>query len=406
MSKGFSQASVNRLSPEASPYEVRDTQLKGLILRVQPSGTKTYYLEYRRGKRIHIGRANVITPQEARTQAREHLSVVYSGKDPEVVSRQLKGLTLGQFIDREYEAWAHANLRTAAKVLQRVRANFRKALSLRLPEITPYLFEKHRTWRLKNGFKPGTVNRDLDDLRAILSKAVEWGFLQDNPLLKVKRSKVDRQGVIRYLEEDEEKRLVAAIDERDERKRQQRDNYNEHQAYRHRATLPSLRNQLFVDHIKPMFLIALHTGIRRGELFQLTWEDVELTQKRITVQGIKSKNQQTRFIPLNKVALKALEDWSKQPNLPDNPDNLVFPGKHGRQFDNIRWAWRDLLESAEIKKFRWHDLRHTFASRLVMAGVALTTVRELMGHSDFKMTLRYAHLAPEHKADAVALLEK
>ncbi len=405
MARGLNQKNVERLVPEDAPYEVRDANLKGLILRVQPSGTKTYYLEYRRGKRIRIGRSNAITPQEARTKAREHLSVVYSGKDPETVAKQLKGLTLGQFIDQEYESWATANLGTGAKVLQRVRANFKKALSLRLSEITPYLFEKHRTARLANGIKPTTVNRDLDDLRAILSKAVDWGFVETNPLLQVKRSKVDRQGVVRYLTDDEEKRLMKAIDDREELKRTQRENYNQHQAYRHRTTLPDLRKQAFADRIKPMFLLSLHTGIRQGELFQLTWDDVDLDQKRITVQGVKSKNKQTRFVPLNKVALSTLKDWSRHPTRVEYPTDLVFPGKYGGQLDNVRYAWRDLLKAAEIKNFRWHDLRHTFASRLVMAGVELATVRELLGHSDYKMTLRYAHFAPEHKADAVARLE-
>ena len=85
---------------------------------------------------------------------------------------------------------------------------------------------------------------------------------------------------------------------------------------------------------------------------------------------------------------------------------LVFPGKDGKPLDNVRRSWGKVLEDAKIKSFRWHDLRHHFASKLVMAGVDLNTVRELLGHADLTMTLRYARLSPDHKAEAVARLRK
>jgi site-specific recombinase XerD len=101
-----------------------------------------------------------------------------------------------------------------------------------------------------------------------------------------------------------------------------------------------------------------------------------------------------------------LESWKKQSADP-SPSSLVFPSpKTGERMDNCRKAWRNLKERAEIKNFRWHDMRHDFASQLVMDGVDLNTVRELMGHSDMKMTLRYAHLAPSVKSRAVERLSK
>jgi site-specific recombinase XerD len=89
-----------------------------------------------------------------------------------------------------------------------------------------------------------------------------------------------------------------------------------------------------------------------------------------------------------------------------NGTGLVFPGAEGKTRNNIKKAWNNLLKTAQINNLRWHDLRHNFASKLVMAGEDLNTVRELLGHSDLKMTLRYAHLSPEHKASAVARLVK
>ena len=107
------------------------------------------------------------------------------------------------------------------------------------------------------------------------------------------------------------------------------------------------------------------------------------------------------YVPLNIVALQCLKDWHTQ----NKRDGLVFANPQtGAQFDNVKKSWASILKGAEIKNFRWHDMRHHFASKLVMAGVDLNTVRELLGHADIKMTLRYAHLAPEHKAKAVAKL--
>ena len=151
-----------------------------------------------------------------------------------------------------------------------------------------------------------------------------------------------------------------------------------------------------------MVLLAMNTGVRRGEIFDLTWEHVNFHTRNLTVEGVKAKSNRTRHIPLNDEALVVLRDWKAQ----GEGVGLVFPGKYGNRLDNISNGWGAILEKAGIKSFRWHDLRHDFASKLVMAGVPLNTVRELLGHADMTTTLRYAHLAPDHKAEAVAMLRK
>jgi len=120
----------------------------------------------------------------------------------------------------------------------------------------------------------------------------------------------------------------------------------------------------------------------------------------LTVVSSNAKSGNSRHIPLNNEAKTALLNWQV------DTDNigLVFKGKDGNQITDIKKSWSSLLNEAQITNFRFHDLRHHFASKLVMASVDLNTVRELLGHSDLKMTLRYAHLAPEHKAAAVNLI--
>jgi integrase len=151
-----------------------------------------------------------------------------------------------------------------------------------------------------------------------------------------------------------------------------------------------------------MVLLSINTGLRRGEVFNLKWVDINFQRMILTVVGATAKSGSTRHIPLNKEALATLEGWKKQ-----SPSDAghVFIGKNGGRFDNVCTSWETVLSDAGIREFRWHDMRHHFASMLVMNGVDLNTVRELLGHGDIKMTLRYAHLAPQVKADAVAKLD-
>jgi integrase len=147
-------------------------------------------------------------------------------------------------------------------------------------------------------------------------------------------------------------------------------------------------------------LLALNTGLRRGELLALMWKDVNLRTKWLTVAGQTSKNSQTRRVPLNAEAATILEGWNRQ-SKGSLTGSYVFASGKGKRMTTITTAWRSLRKLARLRNFHFHDLRHHFASRLVQSGVDLNSVRELLGHSDIKMVLRYAHLAPEGLANAV-----
>ncbi len=402
MQTNISNRTISSIKLQKKPYEIRDTGLKGLILRVQPSGVMTYYMEYKRGKRVKIGRSPAITPVQARELARNVLMEVYQGDDPADKRHLMQAQTYLQFLEETYRPWLLSNLRTGEATFNTLKKSFPELHSLRLDEINPLLIEKWRLRRYKDGLKATSINRELADLRACLTRAVEWDLLDKHPLDRVKPCKIDSHPKVRFLSVDEEAALRKALDEREQHLVGRRESANQWRIDRGRQLHAPLNNLAYADYLKPAVLLSLNTGLRRGELFGLKWTDVDLEQKNLTVIAATAKSGKTRHIPLNDEALKILRQWKNQPGI---KSVFVFSGRDGEPFHDVRDSWSAMLDKkTNIKDFRWHDLRHTFASKLVMAGVDLNTVRELLGHSDYKMTLRYAHLAPEHKAAAVSKL--
>ena len=156
----------------------------------------------------------------------------------------------------------------------------------------------------------------------------------------------------------------------------------------------------FADYLRPMTLLALNSGLRRGELLALEWSDVHFQSKLLTVTAATAKSGQTRRIPLNGEALNVLSSWHAQ-NRAAGQSGRIFT-KRDQPLKQIDAAWSGVTKAAGLTDFRFHDCRHHFASKLVQAGVDLNTVRVLLGHSEIAMTLRYAHLEPAGLAAAVA----
>jgi len=402
MQARITQRNLPKFKPGEKRYDVRDTELTGFILTVHPTGRRMYYCEYARGKREKLGLAPAVTPEQAREKAKNLLAGLTLGEDtPEEKKRKANAHTFKSYIEKEYESWATANRKSGAATVARLKATFFDELGKKkLPEITPWLIEKHRTKRRKAGKAASTINRDMVALRAALAKAVEWHLLDEHPLKETKPLKTDKAGIVRYLTADEEKRLREALTARDRRIIQGRAKGNAWRQQRGREPLSDIAGP-YGDHLTPAVLLTLNTGLRRGELLSLTWEAVNLNNNTLTVKGEAAKSAQSRHIPLNQEARDILKHWQKQ----GDGAGLVFKARDGGQLDNMKKSWAGVLKAANIVKFRWHDQRHHFASRLVMAGADLYVVKELLGHSTIAMTEKYAHLAPEHRAAAVALLE-
>jgi len=231
-----------------------------------------------------------------------------------------------------------------------------------LEEITPMKLEGFKKWRLEQKVKNTTVNRSLQTIRAMLYRAIEWGYLKENPMKKVKLFKEDTRR-LRFLEQEDIEKLLNSCS----------------------------------AHIRNIVVFALNTGMRRGEIFNLKWIDADIRNSLIYIHKTKSKEK--RVLPMNQTVKRLLLNIKEH-----SVSEYVFCSKEGNQARSIKTGFTKALARAGINDFRFHDLRHTFASHLVMNGVDLNTVKELLGHKNYEMTLRYAHLSQDHKAKAVDIL--
>ncbi|MGI9282256.1 MAG: tyrosine-type recombinase/integrase [Endozoicomonas sp.] len=415
----FTNRAIEKLAPRAKSYRVWDTKQNGLYLLVSPTGTLTYYLSYsipgtRERRDFKLGRHGILTHEQARKAARLHSGEVAKGIDIQAqrMSERQRAVserynTLGSFIEHRYQPWALQHKKRGKEDLRRVKHHFGQWFHLPLKEISVSRVSEWQTVQLKKERQASGINRDINALKSILSKAVEYEMIDESPLKRLKKLKQDKSKRVRYLSMDEESRLRSALDNYEQEIRERRARFNQWLKERHKKPR-SYPDEVFVDHLKPMVLLALNTGMRIGELFNLCWSHIDWANNSLTIVGDLSKSGQTRHIPISDEALYILKNWRKA----SMQSLLVFPSpKTGKKLDNINSVWTSIRKSAGLfwpddtgKHFRFHDLRHSFASNLVMAGVDLNTVRELLGHETIEMTLKYAHLAPEASAAAIAAL--
>ncbi len=162
--------------------------------------------------------------------------------------------------------------------------------------------------------------------------------------------------------------------------------------------------QMLIDccasHLKSIVTVALHTGMRRGEILGLRWEQVDLKHGFILLEV--TKNGKRREIPIDNTLA---EEFNSMPRGLESVYVFTDP-RTGEPYKSVQTSFETALKKAEIRNFRFHDLRHTFASHMAMAGIDLVSVKELLGHKSLSMTIRYAHLAPGHKRRAVNMLDK
>lgn len=238
-----------------------------------------------------------------------------------------------------------------------------------LADITPKLIVAYKNKRYEDGKAPATINRELANLKKAFNLALrEWEWCHQNPVTRVSMEKENNKRD-RWLSEEEESRLLTAC-------------------------APWLHD---------LVTFALHTGMRMGEILELTWRGVDFTRRTVTV--MRSKNGERRTIPVNETVLRVLKEKARVRSL---ASDLVFCSKAFTPMESghLRRSFRLALSKAKIEEFHFHDFRHTFATRLVQAGIDLYKVQQLLGHKSPIMTQRYAHHYPESLRDGVEILDR
>ena len=364
---------IEKLEPPKQRVEYYDTDCKGMILRVNTSGDKYYALRYRNKSskyiRYTIGKHGILSLTQARKEAKRLLGLVAQGDDIQQDKNKDDGLTFIDYLNTFYLDWFKNN-RKEYKAFQNTLLNCcidlhkYKLHELDKPILHQFLYRYQKDRKVTNS----RLNRIMASVKGAISRAVEFGYLTENKLSGFTAMK-ESTHKIRYFSEEEKTRLFEAL-----------------------KTTPELTRNIVT--------VAYYTGMRRGEIFTLKWKDINFSTKQIVLDKDNTKSGKSRYIPMHEEVMKVFNALEQT-----NKTDLIFKSPvTGKKLDTIKRSWATLMKTAEIDNFRFHDLRHNFCSMLAMKGIPLYTIAQIAGHSDVKMTQRYAHLCPDHLSDAISAI--
>ena len=341
-----------------------------VYIRKTKQGKERWYVDYQAsGERIREVVANAQNKAEAVLHLQEKIKEAFSGVYDIKTKVQISFSEFSEVYLRDY---AKQNKKSWKDDMYRINAHMKPFFEgYVLDEINPHLIENYKAERLKSTARKSkekisrsSINRELTILKKMLNLAVDWGHLSSNPTMKIKLFSEKDNLMERILTKEEEKRLLEAA----------------------------------AKELKPILVIALNTGMRRGEILNLEWEQIDFERKQIRVEH--TKNGKTRIIPVNSELSVLLNDMNRA----RNADFLFENPRTGKPLTNVNRSFKTACRKASLKDLRFHDLRHSFASRLVESGVDLITVKELLGHSTVRVTERYTHPNQEQKKRAVEIL--
>ena len=284
-----------------------------------------------------------------------------------LINNSIKPITFAE-LGQRYLDYAGGRLKSYDRLKSFINTLNKHFGNKKLGDFNMITVENMQSDIIKKGLSVAYTNRLTAVLKRMFVKATDWELITEEDLKRIRKVKLLKGEVkrLRYLADDEAARLISNCD----------------------------------NYLKPILIMALNTGMRKSEIMNLTWDRVDMLNRVILLDT--SKNGERREIPINNNLYESLTGIIRQINV----KYVFFNPRTLKPYKDIKKGFSAALGKSHILDFRFHDLRHTFASQLVMKSVDLATVRDLMGHKDIKMTLRYSHLSKTHLKDAVNVLNK
>lgn len=336
-----------------------------VYLRVYKSGRCCWTIDYRdeSSKRIQQALPHAQSKEEALYTLQHEVQKVFDRAHGIEYRRGKIGFkTFARCFLEDYMMTSRRNFQSDVYRLNHLCSYFKET---DLRSITPLTVERFRKERLKVGNSKSTCNRYLALMKRLFNVAIEEGYTEENPVQKVKLYSEKDTLKERILKASEETKLIENCS----------------------------------DYLKLIITVALNTGMRLGEILNLKWNNIDLKARRIRVE--KTKSGRVRFIPINDVLFQEL---GKLRN--GQSPFVFFNAKTMKPYVDLKKGFKAACGRASIKGMRFHDLRHTFATRLIENGIDIETVRDLLGHHSITVTQRYTHSSDERKRAAVELLSK
>jgi len=300
-------------------------------------------------------RVRKTTHSSSKTEARAMLDAIRTdirrGEYKFVRNNKLK------FEDYAEEYIKHEKKEKKSWSLKNLKAFFK---GMEISKINTKQIEDYKLKRLQT-VSPATTNRELACLKHMYAKALDWNYTHENPASRVKLLKEPVRDM-KILSREQMKMLIDAA----------------------------------LEPVKTIITVALNTGMRKGEILKLRWQDVDLKKMYLSIP--ETKSDKPRKVPVNSILANALNKVKHENKY------IFYNGQTNTRLMDIRKQFINACNDAEIDSLHFHDLRHTAATYMVLGGIDIATVSKILGHSDIKMTMRYTHPTPESKRRAVDVL--